>query len=196
MARIGMKYPVYAKESAYTEGSAITYSAGEVLCHAIAATITYNRRNNPLYADDTKVENDKGLTDYSISFEGDRLPDAKRASILGETPVQDTSTPPAVTHYIVGDSNPPYVGFGFYQVYMEDNVTKYEAFWFHRVQFSLDNEQSNTKGEQIQWGTYTLTGTGFGVVLDSSNGTQFFHHMNFATEAACKTWLNAKAGIT
>ena len=196
MARIGMKYPVFAAEATYTAGTGITYSTGQVLCHAIAANVTYNRRNNPLYADDMKVENDKGLTDYSIAFEGDRLPDEKRAALLGETAIYNTATPPVVTHYIVNDSNPPYVGFGFYQVYMEDNTTKYEAFWFHRVQFALDNEQSNTKGEQIQWGTYNLTGTGFGVQLDNTNGVQFFEHMNFAAESSAITWLKGKAGIT
>ena len=79
---------------------------------------------------------------------------------------------------------------------MEDNTTKYEAFWFHRVQFALDNEQSNTKGEQIQWGTYNLTGTGFGVQLDNTNGVQFFEHMNFAAESSAIAWLKTKAGIS
>lgn len=191
MARIGMKYPIYALETAYTEGSAITYAAGKVLAHAIAATVTPNRRNNPLYGDDRKIENDKGLTDYTIQLEVDKLPIEKRAELLGEKPQGTTPT-----HYSVIDTNPPYVGFGYLTIMQEDNEPKIEAFWFHRVQFSLTTENSNTKQEQIQWGTYTLDGTGFGVVLDSTGDTQFYDHMTFTTETAAYNWLKSKANMT
>ena len=193
MAAIGCRYPVFAVISSHTSGSAISYSTGEVLCHAIAANITYNRRDNALYGDDIKVETDKGLTDYTIAFEGDRLPNAKRAKLLGETAVTQTTT---VTHYAVKDNTPPGVGFGYIKVVQEDNVVKYEAYWFHKVEFTLDNENASTKAEQISFGTYPITGHGLGVVLDSSGDVQFFDHMNFGTEAAAKTWLNGRAGIT
>ena len=61
MAKIGMKYAVYAPFSGtHTSGTAITYGTGKKLCHAISADVTINRRDNPLYGDDTKIENDKG----------------------------------------------------------------------------------------------------------------------------------------
>ena len=197
MARTGLLYPVYAPVSTYTEGSAITYGTGAVLCHAIEANITYNRRDNPLYADDYKVENDKGLTGYTIAFTGDRLPNDKRAALLNET-VLTTGTAPntTVTGYRVTDTNPPYVGFGYIVKALEDNVVKYEAYWFWRVQFSLDNENAHTKEENISWGTYPMTGTGFGAVIESGGDVVFFDHMNFGTESAAKSWLNSKAGIT
>ena len=196
MAAIGMRYPVYAPITTYTEGSAITYGNGAQVCHAIAATVTPNRRDNPLYGNDTKIENDKGLTDYTIAFEGDKVPLAMRAALLGETAVSNTATPPVVTHYEVTDVNPPYVGFGYMRVLMENNVTKYESFWFHRVQFAIDSEESNTKKENIDWGTFRLTGTGFGVWLDSSGIVKFYDHMEFDTESAAKNWLKSRAGIT
>lgn len=192
MARIGMKYPVFALETAYTEGSAITYATGEFLAHAISATITPNRRNNPLYGDDVKIENDKGLTDYTIALTVDKVPAATRAKLLGDK-AQGGSTP---THYSVIDTNPPYVGFGYLSIMQENNEKKVKGYWFHRVQFSVDNETDQTKGEQIQWGTYPLTGTGFGVVLDNTGDTQFYDYMDFATEAAALAWLKARAGIT
>lgn len=196
MAKIGMKYLMYAKEQSYTAGSPITYATGKIFAHAISGTVTPNRRKNPLFGDDVKIENDAGITDYTLALESDRLPIADRADLLGEEAVYDSSTPPVLTHYEVVDGNPPYVGFGYMRTTIEDNTPKFETFWFHRVQFSLDNESDGTKGEQIQWKTYPFTGTGFGVQIDSSMKTKFYAHMEFTTEAAALAWLKARAGIT
>ena len=197
MARIGMKYAVYAAFStAHTPGSAISYSTGKQLCHAISADVTINRRDNPLYGDDTKIENDKGITDYSITFTGDDLPVSSWTELLGETEVKNSATPPAVTHYEVNDDNPPYVGFGYYRVLMVDNVKYYEAFWFHQVQFAKADESANTKNENIEWGTYQINGTGFGVELDNSGTVHMYDHMRFDTESAAIAWIKTRAGIT
>lgn len=197
MARIGMKYAVYAAFStAHTPGSAISYSTGKQLCHAISADVTINRRDNPLYGDDTKIENDKGITDYSITFTGDDLPVSSWTELLGETEVKNSATPPAVTHYEVNDGNPPYVGFGYYRVLMVDNVKYYEAFWFHQVQFAKADESANTKNENIEWGTYQINGTGFGVELDNSGTVHMYDHMRFDTESAAIAWIKTRAGIT
>lgn len=193
MAKIGMKHPVYAPYTSGGEGSAIVYGTGKVLCHAISADVTINRRDNPLYGDDTKIENDKGVTDYSIAFVGDDVPNEARVEMLGEEAVSASS---AVTHYEINDVNPPYVGFGYYRILMVDNVKIYEGFWYHKAQFSLDNENTTTKNEQIDWGTYPMTGTGMGVELDNSGKIHFFDRMQFATEAAAKAWVDGRAGIT
>lgn len=197
MAKIGMKYPVYAAFSTtHTPGSAISYSTGKQLCHAISADVTINRRDNPLYGDDTKIENDKGITDYSITFVGDDLPTAAWTELLGEVEVKNSATPPAVTHYEINDDNPPYVGFGYYRVLMVDNVKYYEAFWFHQVQFAKADESATTKNENIEWGTYTINGTGFGVELDNTGTVHMYDHMRFDTESAAIAWIKTRAGIT
>lgn len=195
MAKIGMKYACYAPITSGGEGSALVYGTGAVLCHAISADVTPNRRDNPLYGDDVKIENDKGITDYSISFTGDDIPDAARVALLGEVAVS-AGSPAAVTHYEVNDVNPPFVGFGYYRVLMVDNVKIYEGFWYHKVQFTMDDENASTKTEQIDWGTYTLNGTGFGVELDSTGTVHMWDRMQFSTEAAAKAWVQTKAGIT
>ena len=173
MARIGMKYAVYA----------------------ISADVTINRRDNPLYGDDTKIENDKGITDYSITFTGDDLPVSSWTELLGETAVS-SGTPAAVTHYAVKDSNPPYVGFGYYRVLMVDNVKYFEAFWYHQVQFAKADENATTKNQNIEWGTYQINGSGFGVELDNTGDTHFYDHMKFDTEAEAIDWIKSRAGIT
>lgn len=188
MAKIGMKHPVYAPIGSGGEGSAIVYGTGKVLCHAISADVTINRRDNPLYGDDTKIENDKGVTDYSIAFVGDDVPNEARVEMLGEKAVSASGS--AVTHYEINDVNPPYVGFGYYRILMVDNVKIYEGFWYHKSQFVLDNENATTKTEQIDWGTYPMTGTGMGVELDNTGEIHFFDRMQFATEAEAKDWVD------
>ena len=194
MAAIGMKYPVYAPITAYTEGSAITYGTGKVLCHAIAGTINQNRRDNPLWGDDVRIEEDNGMTDYTIDFEGDAIQPAERAALLGYVAV--TGTGSTVTHYRVTDASSPDVGFGYYRVLKENGATKVDAYWFHSVKFALETEEAATKKEQIEWGTAKLKATGKGVIIDTDGAVEFYHYMQFETEAAAKAWLNTKAGIT
>ena len=197
MAKIGMKYACYAAFSTtHTPGTAISYSTGKNLCHAISADVTINRRDNPLYGDDTKIENDKGITDYSITFTGDDLPVSSWTELLGEVEVKNSATPPVVTHYEINDDNPPYVGFGYYRVLMVDNVKYYEAFWFHQVQFAKADENATTKNENIEWGTYQINGTGFGVELDNTGTVHMYDHMRFDTESAAIAWVKGRAGIT
>ena len=197
MAKIGMKYACYAPfNGTHTPGTAISYSTGKNLCHAISADVTINRRDNPLYGDDTKIENDKGITDYSITFTGDDLPVSSWTELLGEVEVKNSATPPAVTHYEINDDNPPYVGFGYYRVLMVDNVKYYEAFWFHQVQFAKADESATTKNENIEWGTYQINGTGFGVELDNTGTVHMYDHMRFDTESAAIAWVKGRAGIT
>lgn len=196
MARIGMKYPTYASIGTYTAGSAITYTGGKTFAHAIGANMTPNRRNNPLYYDDELGENDKGITNYTLQIGIDRIPNADRPALLGEEAVTNSATPPVVQEYEVNDVPVPYVGFGFVSVGQEDNVAVYEAYWFHRVQFALDSDAFQTKGEQIQWNTPTISGTGTGVQIDSSLKVKYYTHMNFTSETAAYNWLKGKAGIT
>lgn len=189
MANVGMKMPVYATTTTYTEGAAITYGAGKVMGHAIAANVTANKRNTPLWADNVKVENDQGITDYSISLEIDDIADEDRVALLGE--IKNGSD-----DYSVVDKNPPYVGFGYLTNKIKNGVEKWEGWFYHRVQFSMDGESASTKTENITWQTPKLTGTGFGVILDNSGTIKMWDHMEFTTEAAAIAWLKGKANIT
>lgn len=192
MASIGMKYPIYAPITDATDGQAITYGSGKIFAHAIAGTLTENRHDNPLYADDMKVENDKGMTDYSLSIEVDAIDIADRVALLGEVAV-GTGT---ITHYSVVDANPAYVGFGFMRNLIRGGTNVYEAYWFHKVQFTQPSLTATTKRDQIEWGTTTLEGTGFGVNISAAGTIEYYDHMEFNTEALALAWLKNRANIT
>lgn len=192
MAKVGMKYAVYAGITSHTDGSAITYGTGARLGPSISADVTFTRNDNPLYGDDVIQEQDNSLTSYQIAFDATTLTNETRAALLGEVAAgTDTEK-----EYKVQDASAPNVGFGYIRVLRRQGTTYYEGFWFWKVQFSLDNESDQTKQEQINWGTNPITGRGQGVYLDSSGAIDFYIHKKFEGFSAAQTWLNTKANIS
>lgn len=191
MAYIGMRNPVAAPITAYTEGSAITYGTGMVLGPAVAANLTFDVADNPDYGDDVIVDNDNGINGYSATLETNNITKEGRAMVLGWEPVGTT-----VTHYDVTDAAAPYVGWGFIRVKLFKGVRSYEAFWFHRSQFSPNGINASTKERQITWNHPQMNVQGMGVRLDNSGKAKYFQWMEFETEAAAQAWLYGKANIS
>lgn len=190
MAVVGMRYPVASHIVTETEGSAISYGQGFVIAKAIRANITYNRNDNPLYADDTIAENDTGITSVDIELEIDKLTDDTRIKLLGDTEtVVDTVSTIEQT-----DASAPYVGFGYMRVLIEGGVKKYQGVWFHKCQFSEPSEETNTKGETIEWGTPTLNAQCMGVRIDNTGAIKYSKRRIFESASACIAWLDELAG--
>lgn len=196
MAFIGMRHVVAAVIATETPGAALTYDAGMVVGKAIQGNLTWDRNDNPLYADDAIAENDNGATGGSIELVTDDLLDAVRAYLLGDEVITSGSGDTATTEYESTDEPAPYVGFGYMRVRVKNGVTSYQAVWYHKAQFGETNENAQTKGQTIEWQTPTLTGRIMGV-NDNANGTiRFRRRATFDNAAAAIAWLDAKAGIT
>lgn len=190
MAFTGLQYAVVAAITAETEGSAVTYGTGKVLGRMISANISWTRNDNPLYADDAIAENDNGVTGGTIELNIDDISDEGRVYVLGETEVTVTNG----KEYETTDTPAPYVGVGFLRVKRKAGETSYIAEWLHKVQFGMDSEEAQTKGESIEWQTPTLNGKIFGVRNDSSLNNHYRRTATFETLAAAKAWLDDKAG--
>ena len=189
---VGMVYPVCAPVATYTPGTSITYSTGSVVSEARAASVSWDRSDGEFYGDDILLDSDNGVTGYTIDFEPAGLSDAIRKTLLGES--QSSS------EFSITSDAAPFVGFGYIRV-MRDNasgsvVTDYEGWWFYRVQFSVQSEETRTKERSIEWRAPTLSGRGSGVQLSSGTTLSFAVHETFPTLAAAKTWLKSKASIT
>ena len=190
---VGMVYPVCAPVNTYTPGTGITYSTGSVVSEARGATINWDRADGEFYGDDILLDSDNGVMGYTIDFEPAGLSDAIRATLLGEV-VGNTS------EYSITDAAAPYVGFGYIRV-MRDNssgtvVTNYEAWWYYRVQFSVNSEETRTKERNMEWRVPTLSGRGTGVRLSSGDTATFAVHETFDSFNDAQAWLKAKASIT
>lgn len=191
MAYIGMRKPVAAPISAHTDGSAITYGTGFVIGTAVAATINPEYNDNPDYGDDIIQDNDNGMNGYTGTMETNDLADSVRASLLGWA-----STGTTDIEYHATDAAAPYVGFGFIRVKMFQGTRSYEAFWFHKAQFTEAALNASTKQRQIEWNHPQMNITGMGVYLDSTGTARYYDFKSFDTESAAYTWLKSKANIT
>ena len=80
MAKIGLKYPVYAP--ATEAGSTITYGTGAVLAKAISANISIENNDVKLYADDVVAESDNSFASGTITIGIDDLYDAAKVALL------------------------------------------------------------------------------------------------------------------
>lgn len=194
MAYIGMRNPVVAPITAHTDGSAITYGTGMILGPAVAATLNFDVADNPDYGDDIIIDNDNGVNGYSATLETNNITAEGRAMALGWQP--KTGTGSTVTHYEVTGNAAPYVGWGFIRVKMFKGVRSFEAFWFHKSQFSPNGINASTKQRQIEWNHPQLSVQGMGVYLDNSGDVKYFDWMEFETEAAAQTWLYGRANVT
>ena len=196
MAMIGMQHVVAAKVATETPGSALTYSAGMVVGKAIQGNLTWNRNDNPLYADDAMAENDNGATGGTIELGTDDLLDAVRAYLLGDEAITVGTGTNTTTEYETTGEAAPYVGFGYIRVRVKGGVTSYQAVWYHKAQFGETTENAQTKGQTIEWQTPTLTGRIMGVNDNGAGQIRFRRRATFETLSAAVSWLNGKAGIT
>lgn len=190
MAAVGMKYLTFAPVA--TEASnTITYSTGKVAEHAIRGDVTYNYDESDLYGDDIKAEHYRAITDYDMTIEMTELGD-DISELLGIE--AKTTATNVTTYHLVGD-NTTACGVGFVQCLIINGAKSYHGYWFHKVSFTLNAENSQTRGASIEWQTPTLNGKGWGVMLDSSGKAQYRDRQVFTSEADALAWLKGKAGI-
>ena len=181
MAYIGMRFPVAALIKTETENAEPEYKNGFVVGKAISANLTISRNDNPLYGDDAICEQDNGITAMQLEFGTDDLDEAAQVKLLGIVKSGDV--------YYDTNKPAPAVGFGYIRVRRLRGVTSYQAIWIHKIQFGIESEAGQTKGETIEWQTPTFTGRAMGLNLASTNGISFRKRATFTTEADAQTWL-------
>ncbi len=190
MAAVGLRYFVAAKIKNETRGQALEYEKGMRLGPARAANVTFERNTDPLYGDDVIQDDDNGIIGGSIETETTQMTSLERCYILGEEPVDG-----AENEYDGSDEAAPYVGCGYFRVLRQNRKTIFEAWWYHKMQFSENQLSAATKESRITWQTPRLSGRLFGVFIDASGKIRFYRRAEFATEAAAIAWLVKKANM-
>ena len=187
-ANVGMQYLVAATVATYTPGTSITYNAGSNFAEAVSAALNWERADGRFYADDAEIDSDNGVLGYTIDIEPSGLSDSARGTLLGETV--------SSSEYTVTDAAAPDIGFGYVRVMRNKGVTKYEGWWFYKLRFGVNSEETRTKERNIEWRTPTLQGVGDGISLDSTGVLAFAVHKTFDTLAGAIAYVNNKANIT
>ena len=141
---------------------------------------------------DAKMTEGK-VTGANVSLELATLPQAALADMVGY--VSDGQTTADLT---MTDADAPYVGVGFVHVLRYKGTKTYLPFWYYKVQFALGQRSFNTKGDSTEFQTESLEGKAVAVRLTSGGADSYYVRplAPLATEAAAKTWLNTKAGIS
>ena len=196
MAMIGMRHVVAAAFPAdYTEGAVPSYSSGFDVGGAISANLTKNRNTNgDLYYDDALGESDQGLISLGLELGVDDLSE-EVLDKMGILKAVSTGSP-LVTTYYETSANPTPLGIGYMRVRQKNGTVKYQAIWIYKMQFTMDSEQAQTKGESIQWQTPTVNGKGFGLNIDSGNDLSFREIRTFDSATDAASYLDTKAGIS
>lgn len=197
MAFIGMRHVVGALITNETAGSEPTYGTsgtGFIIGKAITGNLTINRNNNPLYADDAIAEDDNGITSMDLELGLDDLMEdiQDKMGLLKAV----TAGSPSVTTYYDTSASAKAIGLGYIRVRRKNGVTKYQAVWIYKAIFSKNSENSQTKGENIEWNTPTVNGRCFGLPIDSTGDLSYRKIQNFDTEADAATWLNGLANYS
>ena len=188
-ASIGMLYPVFAPLNSHTDGSMPTYGTGRVIQEARGASVTYEYNDNPLYGDNRIVDEDNGMTGIQIEFESTGLNDVDRQKLFGE----DTW---GTTGQWVSDNETPYGGFAYIRRMRDAGVRKYEAWLTLKIKFTEQRQETRTQeGNQITWGTPTITGRGASLDVDGSGKLRYQLHQSFESISAAKTWINTLLNV-
>ena len=189
MAYIGMRHPVFARVKNYTPGTPIEYDEGVVLGKAIGATLTLQRTETSLYADDYKAEVDNSATGGTISLELDDIKHDAALKVLG----LKKHTVNGKEVYTITGAAAPYGGCGWVRERKMDGVISYVAQWVHRLQLGQNTKNAATKGQTITYQTTTLDGEILGAEVDESMETYYITEMPAATVGEAVAWLDEMA---
>lgn len=192
MAKIGVKGLTYAPYTSGGTGSAVSYGTGVKLDdYMIRADVSEERADTDFYADDHKIDSDNSMTGATVALELANMTDDLEKALLGYTVASSQSGDLNIT-----DAAAPFVGVGFMKKERFKGTVSYKGYWFYKVQFTRDSDNTNTKGANLEFQTESVSGDAMAVQLTASGDNIYYTTVRKSTEADVRTWLNTKAGIT
>ena len=193
MAKIGIKCLTYAPFVSGGDGSSISYGTGVQLAdYMIRADVNEERGDVKFYADDHKIDSENSMTGATLSLELANMTDALEKAFLGYVAESTASG----ADLLITDAAAGFVGVGFYRKERFKGTVTYKCYWFYKVQFSKDSDSTNTKGENVDFQTESVSGNAMGVQLTSAGPVVYFAICRKSSESDAVAWLKTKAGIT
>lgn len=151
MAKIGLNNFRYGKLTELSDGT-FSYADAKSPGKAVSCNVSVTNNSATLYADDELAENYTGYQNATVSITIDEEDIETYSDLLGHTITDEGE--------VVANSNDvaPYIGFGRIITKMVNGVIKYKVQFLYKAKFTEPNKEENTKGESIEFGTYTLEG--------------------------------------
>lgn len=161
MAGIGLSRP-YIADYNYSGSGSPTYTNGRRLGKATQLELSLDEgESNILYGDNGPAESDNQFSGGSINVSTTDLLPAPMLQALGlkSELIQATGLTTQNAQWIVYDDDQviPYQGFGGIVKKQIDNVVKWVAVVFLKIQFANPGFTAVTQGASIEWQTSTLT---------------------------------------
>ena len=172
MAKIGLNNFRYAKLTEASDGTP-SYDGAKKPAKAISCNVNITNNDAKLYADDGLAESDSSFQSGTVSIGLDNDDQETMADLLGHAVSEGEMVRNA-------DDIAPYVGLGRIIVKMVNNVRKYKVEFLHKVKFSEPSQENQTKGENLEFGTYTLEGSVAKLANGDWSKTKTFDTMNAA----------------
>ena len=99
---------------------------------------------------------------------------------------------------IVGKGSPD-LGFAYIKTLREDVdgvVTEtYQAWFYYKMKYKLNSEESRTKERNLEWRVPTLNGRGGAINLGAGYETTFTDYADFTTIDDALEWIMDKFGV-
>ena len=154
-----------------------TLGTGKVLGAAIRVSESIQTAEAKMYANNTVVESVKQFQSGELTVEFDHISDETYAEIHGAT--VDDEDDDVID---AANDNPPFVRVGTIITEVKNGVPKYRSVVYLKAQFRNPNEESRTKGENLEF-------TGFTEVADlmlnaDKNWRRFKRHNTYAEALA------------
>ncbi|MBR1821137.1 MAG: hypothetical protein IJ769_05890 [Clostridia bacterium] len=188
MARIGLKGLTYAKVNGGGSGSPVTYTGGKAVPDLLVkADVKYDRDSAKQYADNRAVESANGVSGGTIDMETASLPDDQITDLIGYALENGA--------LVITDDEAPYMGVGYITCEIMGGKKSFKGYWYYKVQFSLNEDSAETKGQSTSFQNSNISGDILGVVQSEAGKVDYGRTKTEATEAAVRAWLNGLAGI-
>lgn len=178
MAKIGLQNFLFGVLTEAENGTA-TYGKATKPAKAISCSASISNNDAKLFADDSLAESDTSFQSGTVTLGIDDEDPETIAVMLGHTVTDGV---------MVRNANDvaPYVGFGRIITKMVNNVRKYKVEFLCKVKFSEPSQDDNTKGENLEFGTYEIEGT----ISTLANG-DWSKTETFNTIEEARTYLNS-----
>ena len=151
MAKIGLSY---LRDSNLTEAQdgTPTFDGAKMLGKAVSSSTSITNNSAELYADDALAESDTSFQSGTLTLGTDDDRDTVFAPLLGHEVTEEGE--------VISNANDvaPWVGVGRIITKIVENVRYYKAVVLLKVKFAEPNDDDNTKGASVAFGTPSIEG--------------------------------------
>ena len=177
MAKIGLEEFRYSILSGEDNTGSPIYSGALQPAHAISCSVSISNNSVQLYGDNRVIESDTSFQSGTVSIGIDKEDKETMSNLLGHTLTDGE---------LIRNANDisPYVGLGRIITEMINGVMSYTVEFLHKCKFGEPSQENATKGESVEFSTYTLEGT----ISTLSNGV-WSKCKSFTTQASAVEYL-------